>query len=54
MARAGRSVTVLQRWPTINPSSRAFATMARTLEVLDARGVAEDLLARSHHAPGVT
>ncbi|GBG37674.1 FAD-dependent monooxygenase [Mycobacterium montefiorense] len=54
LARTGRSVTVLQRWPTINPSSRAFATMARTLEVLDARGVAEDLLARSHHAPGVT
>ena len=54
LARAGRSVTVLERWPTINPSSRAFATMARTLEVLDARGVAEDLLARSHQAPGVT
>ena len=36
LARAGRSVTVLERWPTINPASRAFATMARTLEVLDA------------------
>ena len=54
LARAGRSVTVLERWPTINPSSRAFATMARTLEVLDARGIADDLLARSHKAPGVT
>ncbi|WAC91577.1 FAD-dependent oxidoreductase [Mycobacterium sp. Aquia_213] len=54
LARAGRSVTVLERWPTVNPSSRAFATQARTLEVLDARGVAEDLLARSHRAPGVT
>jgi 2-polyprenyl-6-methoxyphenol hydroxylase-like FAD-dependent oxidoreductase len=54
LARAGRSVVVLERWPTINPSSRAFATMARTLEVLDARGLAEDLLARSHQAPGVT
>ena len=54
LARAGRSVAVLERWPTINPSSRAFATMARTLEVLDARGLADDLLARSHHAPGVT
>ncbi|BBY23640.1 FAD-dependent oxidoreductase [Mycobacterium stomatepiae] len=54
LARTGRSVTVLERWPTINPSSRAFATQARTLEVLDARGVAEDLLARSHRAPGVT
>jgi 2-polyprenyl-6-methoxyphenol hydroxylase-like FAD-dependent oxidoreductase len=54
LARAGRSVTVLERWPAINPSSRAFATMARTLEVLDARGIADDLLARSHKASGVT
>lgn len=54
LARAGRSVTVLERWPTMNPSSRAFATMARTLEVLDARGLADDLLAHSHKAPGVT
>ncbi|WAJ45365.1 FAD-dependent monooxygenase [Mycobacterium sp. Aquia_216] len=54
LARVGRSVAVLERWPAINPSSRAFATMARTLEVLDARGAAEDLLARSHQAPGVT
>jgi 2-polyprenyl-6-methoxyphenol hydroxylase-like FAD-dependent oxidoreductase len=54
LARAGRSVTVLERWPTINPSSRAFATMAGTLEVLDARGLADDLLAHSHTAPGVT
>jgi len=54
LARAGRSVTVLERWPTINPASRAFATMARTLEVLDARGLADDLLAHAHAAPGVT
>jgi 2-polyprenyl-6-methoxyphenol hydroxylase-like FAD-dependent oxidoreductase len=54
LARAGRSVTVLERRPTINPSSRAFATMARTLEVLDARGLADNLLAHSHKAPGVT
>jgi 2-polyprenyl-6-methoxyphenol hydroxylase-like FAD-dependent oxidoreductase len=54
LARAGRSVAVLERWPAINPSSRAFATMARTLEVLDARGIADDLLAHAHKAPGVT
>ncbi|BBX61168.1 FAD-dependent oxidoreductase [Mycobacterium saskatchewanense] len=53
LARAGRSVAVLERWPSENPSSRAFATMARTLEVLDARGLADDLLALGHHAPGV-
>jgi 2-polyprenyl-6-methoxyphenol hydroxylase-like FAD-dependent oxidoreductase len=54
LARAGRTVAVLERWPTINPSSRAFATMARTLEVLDARGLADDLLAQAHKSPGVT
>ena len=50
LARLGRSVTVVERWPTMNPSSRAFATMARTLEVLDSRGLAEDLLTRGQHA----
>jgi 2-polyprenyl-6-methoxyphenol hydroxylase-like FAD-dependent oxidoreductase len=54
LARAGRSVAVLERWPAINPSSRAFATQARALEVLDARGIADNLLARSHKASGVT
>ena len=54
LARCGRSVTVLERWPEINPSSRAFATMARTLEVLDARGLVDDVLAHAHRAPGVS
>jgi 2-polyprenyl-6-methoxyphenol hydroxylase-like FAD-dependent oxidoreductase len=54
LARAGRSVVVLERWPEMNPSSRAFATMARTLEVLDARGLADDVLAHAHRAPGVS
>ena len=54
LARAGRSVVVLERWPTVNPSSRAFATMPRTLEVLDARGLADDLVTMGQHAPGVT
>jgi 2-polyprenyl-6-methoxyphenol hydroxylase-like FAD-dependent oxidoreductase len=53
LARAGRSVTVLERWPSESPSSRAFATMARTLEVLDARGLADEVLALGHRAPGV-
>lgn len=54
LARAGRAVVVLERWPAVNPSSRAFVTMARTLEVLDARGLADDLLASAHRTPGVT
>lgn len=52
LARSGRSVLVLERWPATNPSSRAFATMARTLEVLDARGLADDVLAHAHKASG--
>ncbi|MBB5160004.1 2-polyprenyl-6-methoxyphenol hydroxylase-like FAD-dependent oxidoreductase [Saccharopolyspora phatthalungensis] len=54
LARMGHSVTVLERWPQINPSSRAFATMARTLEVLDSRGLAEDLLAKGNATPAVS
>lgn len=54
LARSGRSVVVLERWPAMNPSSRAFATMARTLEVLDARGLADDVLAHAHKASGVS
>ena len=54
LARAGRSVVLLERRPSINPASRAFATMARTLEVLDARGLADDLLGDAYRAPGVT
>ncbi|KUI31069.1 FAD-dependent oxidoreductase [Mycobacterium sp. IS-1496] len=54
LARAGRTVVVLEKRPAPNPSSRAFATMARTLEVLDARGLADDLIARGHRAPGVS
>jgi 2-polyprenyl-6-methoxyphenol hydroxylase-like FAD-dependent oxidoreductase len=54
LARCGRSVAVLERWPAINPSSRAFATMARTLEVLDARGLADGLLALGSTTPAVS
>lgn len=54
LARAGRSVIVLERRPTVNPSSRAFVTMARTMELLDARGLADELLASARRTPGVT
>lgn len=54
LARAGRSVTVLERWPTENPTSRAFAAIPRTLEVLDARGAADELLAVGQRGPDVT
>jgi 2-polyprenyl-6-methoxyphenol hydroxylase-like FAD-dependent oxidoreductase len=54
LARCGRSVAVLERWPAVNPSSRAFATMARSLEVLDARGLADGLLALGSTAPAVS
>lgn len=54
LARAGRAVTVLERWPAENPTSRAFAVMPRTLEVLDARGAADELLAIGQRGPDVT
>jgi 2-polyprenyl-6-methoxyphenol hydroxylase-like FAD-dependent oxidoreductase len=54
LARAGRSVTVLERWPAENPTSRAFAVMPRTLELLDARGAADELLAIGQRGPDVT
>src|SRR3954469_8012721 len=47
LAAAGASVTVLERRPAQeNNLTRAFAVHARTLEVLDARGLADELLAR--------
>ncbi|MFS7877905.1 FAD-dependent oxidoreductase [Streptomyces asiaticus] len=53
LARAGRAVTVLERRPAIHPSSRAFVTMPRTLEVLDSRGLADDLLAEANTTEAV-
>ncbi|WP_406815907.1 FAD-dependent oxidoreductase [Mycobacterium sp. M23085] len=54
LARAGRAVTVLERWPAENPTSRAFAVMPRTLEILDARDAADELLAQGQRGPDVT
>lgn len=54
LARAGRSVTILERWPAENPTSRAFAVMPRTLEVLDARDAADEVLAVGQRGPDVT
>ncbi|MFJ6682222.1 FAD-dependent monooxygenase [Streptomyces werraensis] len=46
LAEAGVSVTLLERRPhKISNLSRAFGVHARTLEQLDARGLADDLLA---------
>ncbi|QII04486.1 NAD-binding protein [Rhodococcoides fascians A25f] len=53
LARAGRSVTVLEKHDAPSPLSRAFGVHARTLEVLDSRGLAEDLLTTGAHASGL-
>ncbi|OZC61723.1 FAD-dependent oxidoreductase [Rhodococcus sp. 15-725-2-2b] len=53
LARAGRSVTVLEKHDAQSPLSRAFGVHARTLEILDSRGLAEDLLSTGAHAPGL-
>jgi len=47
LAAAGVSVTLLERRPEHEDNlTRAFAVHARTLEVLDARGLADELLTR--------
>ncbi|MDI9893256.1 FAD-dependent oxidoreductase [Rhodococcus sp. IEGM 1381] len=53
LARAGRTVTVLEKHDAPSPLSRAFGVHARTLEVLDSRGLAEDLLTTGVHASGL-
>lgn len=53
LARAGRSVTVLERHEQPSPLSRAFGVHARTLEVLDSRGLADRLLALGTRAPAL-
>jgi 2-polyprenyl-6-methoxyphenol hydroxylase-like FAD-dependent oxidoreductase len=45
LARAGVSCAVLERHPERSNLTRAFAVHARTLEQLDARGVADELVA---------
>ena len=44
LARAGLGCTVLERRAEESNLSRAFAVHARTLELLDARGLADDLV----------
>ncbi|MDJ0409336.1 FAD-dependent oxidoreductase [Rhodococcoides fascians] len=53
LARAGRSVTVLEKHDAPSPLSRAFGVHARTLEILDSRGLAADLLETGVHASGL-
>ena len=45
LARAGLGCTVLERRGEVTNLTRAFAVHARTLELLDARGLADDLVA---------
>jgi 2-polyprenyl-6-methoxyphenol hydroxylase-like FAD-dependent oxidoreductase len=51
LARAGIAVTVLERRAQESNLTRAFAVHARTLEVLDARGLADDLVATGQRVP---
>ncbi|SNS35264.1 pentachlorophenol monooxygenase [Rhodococcoides kyotonense] len=44
LASFGKSVVVLEKHEAMSPLSRAFGVHARTLEVLDTRGLAQDLL----------
>ncbi|MCW2757989.1 MAG: putative Baeyer-Villiger monooxygenase [Nocardioidaceae bacterium] len=53
LARAGRSVVVLEKHLEPSPLSRAFGTHARTLELLDQRGLADQLIRTGVAAPGL-
>ncbi|MCQ4122689.1 FAD-dependent oxidoreductase [Rhodococcus tibetensis] len=53
LAAAGRSVTVLDKREAPSPLSRAFGVHARTLELLDARGLADELVASGAASPGL-
>ena len=53
LALAGRSVVVLEKHAAPSPLSRAFGVHARTLEVLDCRGLADELLDTGTTAPGL-
>ncbi|WP_067170542.1 FAD-dependent monooxygenase [Microtetraspora niveoalba] len=53
LARAGVRVAVIERRTAESPLTRAFAVHARTLELLDARGLAERALASGTTVPGL-
>jgi 2-polyprenyl-6-methoxyphenol hydroxylase-like FAD-dependent oxidoreductase len=54
LATAGTRVTVLEKRPaTLSNLTRAFAVHARSLEVLDARGLADELVTTGQPVPGV-
>jgi 2-polyprenyl-6-methoxyphenol hydroxylase-like FAD-dependent oxidoreductase len=53
LARAGVAVTVLERRQEQSNLTRAFAVHARTLEVLDARDLADELVRRGRPVPSL-
>ena len=53
LARAGLACTVLERRAEESNLTRAFAVHARTLELLDARGLADDLVATGARVGGL-
>jgi 2-polyprenyl-6-methoxyphenol hydroxylase-like FAD-dependent oxidoreductase len=50
LAAAGVACTVLERRADESNLTRAFAVHARTLELLDARGIADDLVATARRS----
>ena len=51
LAQAGIAVTLLERRSEESNLTRAFAVHARTLEMLDARGLADELIATGQRVP---
>lgn len=54
LALASKSVVVLEKRLGVAEHSRAFCVHARTLEVLDSRGIADELLTSGTLAPGLS
>jgi 2-polyprenyl-6-methoxyphenol hydroxylase-like FAD-dependent oxidoreductase len=54
LAAAGVPVTVMERRADESPLSRALAVHARTLEMLDARGIANELIGMGHKLTRLT
>src|ERR671931_1351300 len=53
LARRGVAVRVLDKAPGRSPQSRALVVHARTLELMDLIGIADQFTRRGHPAPGL-
>jgi 2-polyprenyl-6-methoxyphenol hydroxylase-like FAD-dependent oxidoreductase len=53
LARRGISTRIVEQWPSRQPISKALVVQARTLEVMDMMGLADEFTRRGYPAPGL-